>query len=71
MQMQRIQDDDKGVNHVLQQERFQGDSRVSGSDDVRTEALLARVSNTSSREDFGMEPDEYKPNLKRCWQTKT
>lgn len=64
--MQRIKDDAKGVNHLLQQERVQGDSCVSGSDDVRTEALLARVSNKNSGEDFGMEPDEYKSTLKRC-----
>ena len=54
----------------MQSERVQGDSRVPGSDGVRTEALLARVSNTGSGEDFGMGPDVYKPALKRCWGTK-
>ena len=65
--MQRIKDGAKEISHILQWERVQGDSCVSGSDDVRTEALLARVSYTSSGEDFGVEPDEYKPTLKRCW----
>lgn len=68
--MQRIKDDAKDISHALQWERVQGDSCVSGSDDVRMEALLARVSNTSSGEDFGMELDEYKPTLKRCWGDK-
>lgn len=52
-----IKDDVKGVNHILQWERVQDDSCVSGSDDVRTKALLAKESNTSSGEDLCMEPD--------------
>lgn len=69
--MQRIKDGAKEIGPILQWERVQGDSCVSGSGNVRTETLLARVSNTSSGEDFGVEPDEYKPVLKRCWGTKT
>lgn len=64
--MQRIKDCAKEIIHIPQWEKVQGDSCVSGSDDVSTEALLARVSNASSR-DVGMEPDEYKPTVERCW----
>lgn len=68
--MQKIKDVAKEIRHILQWERVQGESCVSGSDYVRTEALLARLSNRSSGEDFGVKSDKYKSTLKRYWGTK-
>lgn len=42
--MQRIKDVAKEISHILQWESAQGDSYVFGLDEVRTEALSARVS---------------------------
>lgn len=68
--MQRIKDVAKEIRHILQWKRVQGESSVSGSDCVRTESLLARLSSTSGGEDFGVKSDKYKSTLKRYSVTK-